>query len=161
MSEQLQIQKCSNSTTCPPISNQSKLLNKNRKPLVSRPPLIQTKLTINQPGDEYEQEADRVAEQVMRMPDSGLQRKCAKCNEDEEKVLQAKESPGRVPITQDQNVPPQVHEVLRSTGQPLDPATRTFMEPRFGHDFSNVRVHYGEIAEQSAQNVNAHAYTVC
>ena len=49
---------------------------------MSRPPLIQTNLTINQPGDEYEQEADRVAEQVMRMPDSVLQRKWDKCNDD-------------------------------------------------------------------------------
>jgi outer membrane protein OmpA-like peptidoglycan-associated protein len=36
-------------------------------------------------------------------------------------------------------MPPVVHEVLRSPGQPLDPHTRAFMEPRFGHDFSRVR----------------------
>ena len=35
-----------------------------------------------------------------------------------------------------QAVPPIVHEVIRSSGQPLDVATRSFMEPRFGHDFS-------------------------
>lgn len=35
---------------------------------------FQTKLTINQPGDRYEQEADRVADQVMRMPEPSLQR---------------------------------------------------------------------------------------
>src|SRR5262249_23043467 len=60
--------------------------------------VIQAKLQISQPGDEYEQEADRVAEQVMRMPDaalaepvtadappqiSRLQRKCAQCEEEE------------------------------------------------------------------------------
>src|SRR6266545_7306830 len=39
------------------------------------------------------------------------------------------------------DVPPVVHEVLRAPGQPLDTATRAFMEPRFGHDFSGVRVH--------------------
>jgi hypothetical protein len=38
-------------------------------------------------------------------------------------------------------VPPIVHEVLRSPGQPLDPVTRAFMEPRFGHDFSKIRAH--------------------
>ena len=42
--------------------------------------------------------------------------------------------------------PPIVHEVLRSPGQPLDAATRAFMEPRFGHDFSKVRVHTDEKA---------------
>ena len=34
-----------------------------------------------------------------------------------------------------------VHEVLQAPGQPLDTATRAFMEPRFGYDFSRVRVH--------------------
>jgi hypothetical protein len=53
-----------------------------------------------------------------------------------------------------------VHEVLRSPGQPLDPATRAFMEPRFGHDFSKVRVHADQRAARSAQAVNAFAYAV-
>jgi hypothetical protein len=56
--------------------------------------------------------------------------------------------------------PPIVHEVLNSPGRPLDAATRAFFEPRFGHDFSQVRVHAGEQAEQSARAVNAHAFTV-
>ncbi len=62
--------------------------------------------------------------------------------------------------TPDHAVPPIVHEVLRSPGQPLDPATRTFMEPRFGHDFSQVRVHTDAKAAESARAVNALAYTV-
>lgn len=57
-------------------------------------------------------------------------------------------------------VPPIVHEVLRSPGQPLDAATREFMEPRFGHDFSQVRVHTDAKASESARAVNALAYTV-
>src|SRR5262245_2170580 len=57
-------------------------------------------------------------------------------------------------------VPPIVQDVLRSSGQPLDPATRDFMEPRFGHDFSQVRVHTDAKAEESAQAVNALAYTI-
>ncbi|HEU4389385.1 MAG TPA: DUF4157 domain-containing protein [Blastocatellia bacterium] len=57
-------------------------------------------------------------------------------------------------------VPPIVHDVLRSTGQPLDPATRMFMEPRFGNDFSKVRVHTDAKAAESAREVNALAYTV-
>jgi len=56
-------------------------------------------------------------------------------------------------------VPPIVHDVLRSPGQPLDAATRAFMDPRFGHDFSRVRVHTDTAAAGSAQNVNALAHT--
>lgn len=58
------------------------------------------------------------------------------------------------------SVPPVVHEVLRSSGQPLDPTTRAFMEPRFGHDFSRVQVHADAKAAESARAVNALAYTV-
>lgn len=56
--------------------------------------------------------------------------------------------------------PAAVHDVLRSSGQPLDPATRGFMESRFGHDFSQVRVHIDAQAAESAKAVNARAYTV-
>lgn len=56
--------------------------------------------------------------------------------------------------------PPIVHDVLNSPGQPLDTSTRAFMEPRFGHDFSGVRVHTGPRADESARAVNAAAYTV-
>jgi len=58
------------------------------------------------------------------------------------------------------SVPSSVHEVLRSQGQPLDPLTRAAMEQRFGHDFSRVRVHTDSVAELSARDVNARAYTV-
>jgi hypothetical protein len=58
------------------------------------------------------------------------------------------------------SVPPIVHEVLRSSGQPLDASTRAFMEPRFGYDFSRVRVHADAKAAESAKAVNALAYTV-
>ena len=58
------------------------------------------------------------------------------------------------------SAPPLVSEVLRSAGQPLDDETRAFMEPRFGHDFSRVRVYTDEAAAKSAQAVNALAYTV-
>jgi hypothetical protein len=129
---------------------------------------IQTKLAINKPGDIYEQEADRVSEQVMGMPEPELQRACAcggSCSEcqteqpgQEHQPLQTKHvgSSGSGQTA----APPIVHEALASPGQPLDPATRAFMEPRFGHDFSRVRVHSDAVAERSAQDVNAHAYTV-
>src|SRR5258706_450973 len=57
------------------------------------------------------------------------------------------------------SLPPIVHEALRSPGQPLDQATRAFMEPRFAHDFSQVRVHTDSQAGESARCVNALAYT--
>jgi outer membrane protein OmpA-like peptidoglycan-associated protein len=58
------------------------------------------------------------------------------------------------------SVPPVVHEVLNSPGKPLDLDTRAFMEPRFGQDFSQVRVHADTKAADSADAVHAHAYTV-
>ena len=57
-------------------------------------------------------------------------------------------------------IPPGAQEALRSAGQPLDSATRAFMEPRFGQDFSQVRVHTDGQAAQSAREVNALAYTL-
>jgi Domain of unknown function (DUF4157) len=58
------------------------------------------------------------------------------------------------------DLPPIVHDVLSMPGQPLDAATQAFMEPRFGQDFSGVRVHTGVAAAASASAVQAHAYTV-
>lgn len=80
-----------------------------------------------------------------------LQRKCRK-----KKPLLQRSAAGSVRVT----VPPIVHEVLRLPGQPLDQETRAFMEPRFGHDFSRVRVHTDARAAESARAVNALAYTV-
>jgi hypothetical protein len=57
-------------------------------------------------------------------------------------------------------VPPIVHDVLGSGGTALDSSTRAFMEPRFGRDFSGVRVHTDSKAAMSARAVNALAYTV-
>jgi hypothetical protein len=129
---------------------------------------MQQKLAINTPGDQYEREADSVAEGVMRMPESGVGPGTAisigslgvqcKCSCDEEKQLQRKR--GASTDSGQTATPPTVHEVLRSPGLPLDGATRAFMEPRFGYDFSAVRVHSGAVAEQSARDVNARAYTV-
>jgi outer membrane protein OmpA-like peptidoglycan-associated protein len=94
-----------------------------------------------------------------------LQRKCAcggspgpdgECAECREKRLQRRSTGQTEPST----VPPIVHEVLRSPGQPIDLNTRTFMESRFGHDFSHVRVHAGAKATESAKAMSALAYTV-
>ena len=53
-----------------------------------------------------------------------------------------------------------VNDVICSSGRPLDPATRKFFEPRFGYDFSRVRVHADDRAAESASAVNARAYTI-
>jgi len=58
------------------------------------------------------------------------------------------------------SAPPLVHEVLNAPGQSLDAGTRAMMEPHFGHDFSNVRIHTGDKAAASARAVDAQAYTV-
>jgi hypothetical protein len=131
------------------------------------PASVQAKLTVSSPGDIYEQEADRVSEQVMSMSAPQLQRTCAcggecpKCQTEqpgqEPERLQTKRV-GSSDLGQT-SVPSIVHEVLRSPGQSLDPAPRTFMESRFGHDFSRVRVHSDARAAESAQAVNALAYT--
>jgi hypothetical protein len=109
------------------------------------------------------------AKTASRAPFGRLQRKCAcdgsgassgsggECPDcKKKKTLQRSATNSNQPGT----APPIVHDVLRSPGQPLDSATRAFMEPRFGHDFSKVRVHAGGGAEESARSVNALAYTV-
>jgi hypothetical protein len=81
---------------------------------------------------------------------------CEECKKKREGTLQrAAINPSPV-----NEVPPIVHEVLRSPGRPLDAETRAFMEPRFGHDFSQVRVHTDAKAAESARAVNGLAYTV-
>lgn len=117
---------------------------------------LQAKLRINEPGDQYEQEADRVAERVMKMPERPA---TAGLSETVDRPLirrQVAASPG----TTVGYAPPTVHEVLASPGQPLDSATRAFFEPRFGYDFGRVRVHADAGAETSARSINARAYTV-
>jgi hypothetical protein len=82
---------------------------------------------------------------------------CDKCGKDDDrKVLQRKASSDR----DVGEVPPIVYDVLRSPGQPLDAETRAFFEPRFGHDFSRVRVHTNRQAADSALSISARAYTV-
>lgn len=111
--------------------------------------VIQTKLAINRPGDEYEQEADRIADQVMAAPAHEI-------------VSGAKPRIQRFPTqlaSQVEAVPASVDHVLASPGKPLEPTLRKDMEEHFGYDFSRVRVHTGTLAEQSSRDINANAYT--
>jgi hypothetical protein len=130
--------------------------------------VIQPKLAINEPGDEYEQEADRISEQVMRMPEPQLQRACAcggtcpKC-QTQQPVQEHERLPAKRVGSDDLGqtaAPPIISDVLRSSGQPLDEATRAYFEPRFGHDFSGVRVHTNPEAADSVRSVGALAYTL-
>jgi hypothetical protein len=98
-----------------------------------------------------------------------VQRKCVcggipgptvECDESRNKKLQSKITQPSTLNTQLSDVPPIVHEVLTSSGQPLDANTRAFMESRFGHDFGNVRVHADARAADSAHAVHANAYTL-
>ncbi len=132
------------------------------------PAIIQRKLAVGEVSDPLEHEADRVADQVMRMPEHRLQRKCScegtcpECSkkdeiEPQQGTVRTKHIGPSGPVSTE--APSSVQEALRSPGRPLDPATRAYMEPRFGHDFSRVRIHTDPAARQSARDVNAHAYT--
>lgn len=103
---------------------------------------VQPKLIVSQPGDQFEQEADRIAGQALQAPTAG-----------------ATES---VVAPPDQSQPAAEPEIraLRSGGEPLPEPVRRFFEPRLGHDFSDVRVHTDREAAESAERLNASAYTV-
>lgn len=129
---------------------------------------IQPKPTINTPGDIYEQEANRVDDRVMEMPEPQVHRTCA-CGGDCPKCKNSGRSPGQTllqtKLTQTTSpaeaaAPPVVDEVLGQTGHPLDASTRNFMEPRFGVDFSRVQLHTGWLAAKSAKAIGARAFTV-
>ncbi len=131
---------------------------------------LQPNLMVNQPGDAYEIEADRVTDHVMGMPKPPVQRECAcggtcaDCGEQEESHLQ------RVTTSfagahggnscELAEAPATVGEVLSSSGEPLDAGTRATMEGRFGQDFGHVRIHRDSNALASARAVAARAYTV-
>ena len=154
---------------------------------------LQAKLRIGQPGDKYEQEADRVADAVMRMPEPGVQLQIEPEEEEEEK-LQAKPLARQItPLVQTKQitsliqsqenrgeeedeeliqakikggVTPEVTptissgiQSLQGGGRPLSGSDRSFFEPRFGANFSNVRVHNDTRAASVARSVNARAFT--
>ncbi|MEO7049781.1 MAG: DUF4157 domain-containing protein, partial [Ferruginibacter sp.] len=120
------------------------------KNVSNKNPFFQPKLTINAPGDQYEQEADAMADRVMRMPIndqpffsskpvgiSHIQGKCAHCEEEEK--LQRKEN-----TTQPSEASTETGSYinsLSSKGSSLSKEARSFFEPRFGYNFSDVKVH--------------------
>jgi hypothetical protein len=133
----------------------------------------QAKLTVGEPGDKYEQEADWMANQVMRMvvPDQlnaqsqepvedSLQRKCAACEQEEDKVqtkpsIQTATDGG---LQAGNNIESRLNS-SKGGGSPLADEVRSFMEPRFGADFSSVRVHTDREAVQMNRELGAQAFT--
>jgi len=116
--------------------------------------LVRAKLKVGRPGDRFEREADRVADRVMRMPAQNVSAPAAQPPAEE---LRNETAPPQAAASE---APAIVHDVLHSPGLPLDAATRAYFEARFGRDFSQVRVHTGSSAGQSARDLNAQAYTV-
>ncbi len=153
---------------------------------------IQTKLTVGEPGDKYEQEADSMARSVMSMPDSALQRQTSsgKQIQTSELGLAQRMIQNSIPRASNQvqkltplggsiqkkvqaqliqrasnrsfqpggNIESQLNS-SQGTGNPLSEQVRAYMEPRFGTDFSQVRVHTGESAVQMNQELGAQAFT--
>lgn len=181
--------------------NPTKEVNNNHCHSSIKPLFFQPKLTINQPNDIYEQEADAMADKVMRMGDkqtmhesffkpaiSSVQRKCAKCEEDDKKV-QRKEVNNEVASTDNyienytgglnslvQSLPYEsfnfsssreiastnIENSLNSskgTGFPLPTSVLGKMENSFGMDFSSVRLHTDSSAVQMSKDLNAQAFT--
>ncbi|WP_020681055.1 DUF4157 domain-containing protein [Marinobacterium rhizophilum] len=121
--------------------------------------ILQPALKVGQPNDRYEQQADRVASQVMAggrqesiLPvEPSVQRLCAECEEEE--MLQTKQAAGTAPASGAVTGPP-------AGGSNLPPRLRHRMEQGFGASFADVRIHTGNAADQSAAAIGARAYTV-
>lgn len=112
---------------------------------------LQRKLSIGSTNDPMELEADRVADQVMAYQPAHSFSNIS-TPKIQRRAEHSSEKAGEVPAS--------VEQVLASSGSPLPTAVRKDMEQRFGQDFSQVRMHTGSAAEQSATDVNANAYTV-
>lgn len=111
--------------------------------LLERQPLM-----VNTPGDRYEQEADRVADAVIRNGDPDRQRQTA--------TGSRKTAPAHGGIAHETSL---LIDGMKQHGQPLKTSTRDFFANRFGHDFSQVRIHADQVAVTSARELGALAYT--
>jgi hypothetical protein len=119
---------------------------------------VQKKLTVNKPGDEYEQEADRVAESVMRM--SGLQETVERkpISEQISPIVNSRETNAIVPFVSSQTS--NQIDSSRGSGTRLSLATASWMSERMGTDFSDVRVHTDSQAVQISRDLGAQAFTI-
>ena len=127
----------------------------------------QPKLSVNRLDDPYEREADQVAETVLRMPEPTFLHNGGIGLADGSRSVEGKKE--EHPLAQRKidstsgvsgiSVPHHFTQTI-GPGQPLDPASRDFFEPRFGHDFSRVRVHTGDQAAKAAHSIHARAFTM-
>lgn len=111
---------------------------------------LQARLAVGPSDDTHEREAEQVAQQVLAGPAHQIDGRAAPRIQ----RLAAQ------PQGEDSAAPPSVQATLGGAGQALEPALRSDMEQRFGHDFSQVRVHADAQADRSAREVGALAYTV-
>jgi hypothetical protein len=117
---------------------------------------VQARLTVNQPDDQYEREADRVADVLTKTPDCLIQRDATKTEEKEE-LVQMKTAGSQV-----REVSPDLEariNTARGSGQPLPDSLRTSLEPRLQRDFGNVCIHIDAEADKLAQQLEAKAFT--
>lgn len=135
---------------------------------------IQPKLQVNEPGDIYEQEADAMADRIMRMADShqpqtaskpvtgiigrSVQRKCAHCEEEERKKLMRKAESGSSGMSVSSSFVSSLH-ASKGGGSSLPQGTRSFMEHAFSTDFSKVKVHTDSQAAALSEGIHAKAFT--
>jgi Domain of unknown function (DUF4157) len=134
--------------------------------------LIQPKLTVGEPDDKYEQEADRVADRVMRMPESSIQRLSPDRDPSLENAVvieggeenEAEQEQGLVQTLRPRGQISGREEISKGLlnssqgGVPLGSNVRQFMEPRFGADFGRVQVHADRRAAELSQSLSARAF---
>ncbi len=134
-----------------------------KSPKQTAPLRIMPQLTVGAIDDPYEREADTIAAQVMRKAQPfAIQRKCAHC-EEEEKAQRTPFIQRQATDTAAGKAPDHVSQSIRSSagkGQPMGRDTRSFMESRFGADFSGVRIHTSGEAAGLADSIHAKAFTV-
>ena len=127
---------------------------------------IQRKLSIGAADDPLEREADAIAATIMRKPEQNfIQRKCEACEEEEQRAqrkplahfIQKKEAEGGTVASEAVS---QKIAASRGKGNPLPDAAKSFMESRFGADFSKVNIHTGNEAVQMSNELRAKAFTV-
>jgi hypothetical protein len=115
---------------------------------------LQTKLSVSEPGDALEREADAVADSVLRMSSPPT------ANIPEQKSAARIARAVSTAAVSSRPSPSAVHETVRTPGQPLDDITRNYFEPRFGRDFGDVRIHADAESALTANALSARAYTV-
>ncbi|MDT7543556.1 MAG: hypothetical protein QOE33_3460 [Acidobacteriota bacterium] len=125
--------------------------------------IVQAKLRVSSPEDQFEREADQTAESVLRSPMRDGARDAESVAASSESILRSIRPTGSATahgVPTNENAQARITDVIGGVGHPLPAPVRAFMEPRFGQDFGGVRVHTDARAAESARAVNAHAYTV-